>query len=251
MDTKLDIFANSDRIVLHAYNGTQNLMVQGKNFENLALNYLKPYFTKKIETDKNTIELFNSNVQEKLSKKKPVLKQKSSGNKPFNCPQCKVTASTVGDLRMHLKSSHTKITNRRHNQMTLNEDLSLLDDEHDSTVTLDEQSDIIEKSKAIGCDWLPCDYKSKDKGLLIEHIDEHIGYKNTPLIEDAPSCNLCDFDTDSQMDLDENCRIINGQNNPSPASKNIKPGKPTTREDENLAQQTVIAQVEEVEPLKP
>ena len=41
MDTKLVIYANSDRIVLHAYNGTQSLMVQGKNFENLALNYLK------------------------------------------------------------------------------------------------------------------------------------------------------------------------------------------------------------------
>ena len=32
MDTKMVVFANTERIVLHAYNGTQNLMVQGKNF---------------------------------------------------------------------------------------------------------------------------------------------------------------------------------------------------------------------------
>ena len=36
MDTKLVVFAGNDRLVLHAYNGTQNLMVQGKNHENLA-----------------------------------------------------------------------------------------------------------------------------------------------------------------------------------------------------------------------
>ena len=102
-------------------------MVQGKNFENLALNYLKPYFTQKIETDKNTIELFNSNVQEKLSQKKPVLKQKAGGSKPFNCPQCKVTASAVGDLRMHLKSSHT---------------------------ILDEQSDIISVTLTLIVKWI-------------------------------------------------------------------------------------------------
>ena len=40
IDTKLVINANNNRLVLHAYNGTQNLMVQGRNFENFAINYL-------------------------------------------------------------------------------------------------------------------------------------------------------------------------------------------------------------------
>ena len=34
VDTKLVVMANNDRLVLHAYNGTQNLMVQGKNYKN-------------------------------------------------------------------------------------------------------------------------------------------------------------------------------------------------------------------------
>ena len=38
----------------------------------------------------------------------PAIKQKVKGPKPFHCPQCKVTATTVGDLRMHVKASHTK-----------------------------------------------------------------------------------------------------------------------------------------------
>ena len=33
VDTKLVVMVNNDRLVLHAYNGTQNLMVQGKNYE--------------------------------------------------------------------------------------------------------------------------------------------------------------------------------------------------------------------------
>ena len=45
VDTKLTLVVNDDRYVLHAYNGTQNLMVQGRNYENFALNYLKPFFT--------------------------------------------------------------------------------------------------------------------------------------------------------------------------------------------------------------
>ena len=49
MDTKLVVFVNDERIVLHAYNGTQNLMVQGKNFSNFVVKYLQPYFSQKIE----------------------------------------------------------------------------------------------------------------------------------------------------------------------------------------------------------
>ena len=49
VDTKLVILANNNRLVIHIYNGTQNLMVQGKNYEAFALNCLKPYFQDRIE----------------------------------------------------------------------------------------------------------------------------------------------------------------------------------------------------------
>ena len=75
MNTKMVVYANTERIVLHAYNGTQNLMVQGKNFENLVTNYLQPYFNQKIQSENNLILQFNSNVQDKLGQKKTALKQ--------------------------------------------------------------------------------------------------------------------------------------------------------------------------------
>ena len=64
---------NEERIVLHAYNGTQNLMVQGKNFANFVGKYPQPYFSKQIVESQDLIRRFNSNVQDMLGKKKTIL----------------------------------------------------------------------------------------------------------------------------------------------------------------------------------
>ena len=69
---------NEERIVLHAYNGTQNLMVQGKNFVNFVIKCLQPYFTHKIEESEDLIVKFNSNVQDLLGKRKPTSNLKTS-----------------------------------------------------------------------------------------------------------------------------------------------------------------------------
>ena len=47
VDTKIVVNVNGDRFVLHAYNSTQNLMVQGRNYEKFATDCLKPYFLEK------------------------------------------------------------------------------------------------------------------------------------------------------------------------------------------------------------
>ena len=45
VDSKVIILAGNERFLLHAYNSTQNLMIQGKNFENLVSNCLQPFFS--------------------------------------------------------------------------------------------------------------------------------------------------------------------------------------------------------------
>ena len=44
VDTKLVVLANNDRFMVHAYNSTQKVMVQGKNYEQFAINCLEPFF---------------------------------------------------------------------------------------------------------------------------------------------------------------------------------------------------------------
>ena len=44
MDTKVAVIVNNDRFVLHAYNSTQKVMIQGKNNANFVENCLEPFF---------------------------------------------------------------------------------------------------------------------------------------------------------------------------------------------------------------
>ena len=127
MDTKMVVIANDDRLVLHAYNGTQNLMVQGRNYEHFALNNLEPFFRKDIETKIDIITSFNDKVKETLGVKKVTKKS----TKPFKCPQCGVNTSTIGDLKLHMKRCHTKpgidSPIRKKVITTPNENISMLD----------------------------------------------------------------------------------------------------------------------------
>ena len=133
VDTKMVIIANDDRLVLHAYNSTQNLMVQGKNSNAFAVNYLEPFFTDKISIKKVAIEQFNSNVQKTFgTAKTAAIKKKTNGSKPFHCPHCKVKSSNVADLNTHVKTSYSlkvvKRKSRKEVTQILNENTSILDE---------------------------------------------------------------------------------------------------------------------------
>ena len=70
IDTKFVLMFNGNRVVVHVYNGTQNLMVQGRNFVDIAVNQLQPFFTKKIEESIDVIESINEEIKEKLGNRK-------------------------------------------------------------------------------------------------------------------------------------------------------------------------------------
>ena len=96
VDTKLILMANNDRIVIHAYNGTQNVMVQGQNYEKFALECLEPFFIQQIQVSKEEIFKFNNDVKNSLGPKRAIYKN------PFDCPQCKVKAT----INWRLESPH-------------------------------------------------------------------------------------------------------------------------------------------------
>ena len=58
VDVKFVALVDNEKLVLHAYNTTQNVMIQGKNRENFVLNVLEPYFRKEIEAkSENSVPL--------------------------------------------------------------------------------------------------------------------------------------------------------------------------------------------------
>ena len=105
VDTQLVIMEGNNLLVLHAYNSTQNLMVQGKSYNNLALNVLEPFFSKHIEKSIEKISNFNAKVRDNLAPKKSL---KSRTKEPHKCPQCNIVSKTSGDLKVHMKTCHTK-----------------------------------------------------------------------------------------------------------------------------------------------
>ena len=107
-----------------------------------------------------------------LSRSKPAVKE-TKGSKPFHCPQCKVTSSTVADLRKHIKSSHSKTETKnkviKKSKRILDEDLSLLNDTENSITILDEQSEeLVKKTEVINVSDVHIDEKNYPQNLAIE-----------------------------------------------------------------------------------
>ena len=191
-------------------------MVQGKNFTDFAINQLQPYFVEEIGKCEEKIRKFNNDVKDMFGQKLKV-KQKSKGAKPFGCPHCKVKSATVGDLKMHLKHSHTSLSSRKSNkkskrQKTLNEDTSILDDSmNDSDIISLEESIRKSPDKTVfNCNLIPCDFKAPEESNLSKHIadvhipvikekylqnqvqNEHV-YVDVLKPENRVSCDTCEF----------------------------------------------------------
>ena len=179
VDTKLVVIANGDRLVLHAYNGTQNLMVQGKNYEKFAINCLQPFFVQRIEQSKDQIKNFNNCVKEAFGTKSTA---RIKPEKPYNCQYCEVKPKTIGDLRLHMKKCHTKP--------------ALTSPNRNKAIKFDKVGNsplIIEERK---------EEKNTINGIGKIMID----------VEDLISCKKCDFDTSAKQELDEHMELIHGQN---------------------------------------
>ena len=92
IDTKLVIFAKQSRLVLHAYNSTQKLMVQGQDYENFALNCLEPFFKDRIEETIEEIRKINDDIKISLDTKNRV-----KIDKKISCPLCELACKSNAD----------------------------------------------------------------------------------------------------------------------------------------------------------
>ena len=184
MDTKLVVMVNGDRLVLHAYNGTQNLMIQGKNYKKFASNCLEPFFRQKIEENIEMITHFNDEVKDSLGEKKP---SKISA-KPFSCPQCGVKASTIGDLKLHTKRCHTKPAldspKRKKSIKIMEEDISIMDESGLKSIQYDNYNEGNEN-------------QSNEKEKIF-----------VPEVENLITCDFCEQDMIDQASLSNHMKSI-------------------------------------------
>ena len=163
--------ANSSRLVLHCYNSKQKLMVQGQNYEKFALNCLEPFFKEKIDETIEQIYKINDGVKESFGMKRDVNIEKS-------CPQCELVSSSSADLKIHIKSCHTKqsiCSSKEHKvPKVLQEDLlfSALDD-HKIGIEETKKDKITEEGH--DCKWESCTYTARNKSDLQKYFEDEQG----------------------------------------------------------------------------
>ena len=189
VDTKLILMVNDDRLVVHVYNGTHNMMIQGKNYDKVALSCLEPFFRKQIEISKDKISKVNNDIINCLDPKKAI------NRKPFDCPQCRVKATTVGDLRIHMKKCHSKPSlesPKRRKAIKFNvSDMKMIEMVPNPDDTF-------------------ADEVSHEKNKSGDDIEITQVVPFMPEVPDLLICSTCDYDTTEQEDLDNHLTSIHG-----------------------------------------
>ena len=162
-------------------------MVQGENYENFALNVLELFFMKKIEPEMEKITKYNNDVKDALGATKPL----NMETKAFTCPQCERKTKTKGDLKLHMKSCHTKpglSSPKRSKMLKINNGIEAIKMIEMMAKNIDVGDKIIEKNI------------SDKKSTIIQQ----------PIIENLHSCYFCDFDTEFRGDLDNHLQKVHG-----------------------------------------
>ena len=142
---------------------------------------MEPFFRVKVEASLEKIEQVNDLVKQKLGQKI---------TKSFKCPKCEAEASRKCDLKVHLKSCHTKpgidSPKRRKAIKYQNLNGSVLND-------------------------LKTNYMNDDVKNTTDDVDRPTHYPSQVEVEDLFSCYTCDFDTDNKDELTNHVGLIHNQ----------------------------------------
>ena len=117
-DTKIVFHANNERIVMHGYNSTCNLKVEGTTYLSFIENYLTPLFDKAVATNKDKI-IDSDNIiikslgaSNKVRASRSVKSIRSSINQAhIICKKCDCTFNSSTHFRKHKHSEHIKSLN--------------------------------------------------------------------------------------------------------------------------------------------
>ena len=209
IDTQVIIYANRDKVVLHCYNTTQLILVNGHGYARLVETFLKPYFESKIELNIEEIKSYNESALVALEGGKMVKRSsiKYKGSPPYLwCTKCDHAARSRTALVKHKKSPSSSFVLPVHQSTrnnSISEGLELMNDqvtleeeckeEEDETVTTTSREllSIEDKSEQLKYTCLDCDYKTKDKS----NIGKHMVTVHEQLEKEANFiCGICNYE---------------------------------------------------------
>ena len=93
-DTKVVFNMEMSRIVIHCYNSTQNIKVEGSGYLKFCDDYLEPMFLESIDRNVTKIQEYDEFIMKSFGPTKPVLRR-STRYKPILHFKCKSSEHTV------------------------------------------------------------------------------------------------------------------------------------------------------------
>ena len=108
--TKVAMFVDGIKVVIHSYNTTQNIKIDGKGYIQFIETYLEPYFNDDIKRMERHIVESNRNILTDLSNAPKTPVTRSTRYKPvsnFECNKCDFVSLDHKQLRVHKTYKHT------------------------------------------------------------------------------------------------------------------------------------------------
>ena len=210
IDTKIHFKVNGSKIVIHVYNSTQKLTVQGSKYEWFVDHYLEPFFVEKIEKRRAEIDALNKDVRSALNPKRKS-KVKKAGpleeeSENVNCDKCEYNTKNADDLRKHIVKDHTVnvfqgldlssprqietraiLNNSEHTDSIEIEVVEEISEGLDHDVVIEETTPVILDEDEFTCE--KCNVNLSSKKELEKHIELHFYADNLSVTFHI--CRIC------------------------------------------------------------
>ena len=118
IDIKIELSVNKQKVVMHCYNTTQNIMINGIGYLNFSDHFLEPLFREQVEVFKSKISEYDNAVKLSLSAKGRPVRAKSvksvlsvSQQAIFGCKKCDNRFDSLLKLKRHKIAYHSKSLN--------------------------------------------------------------------------------------------------------------------------------------------
>ena len=178
VDTKIEFKVNTDKIVIHIYNSTQKLTIQGRKHKWFVDNYLELFIKLRISKALPEIELINKTVITSLNSQENEAKTLSEEAEVMKCDKCDFKSKTAENMRKHIVDIHTvncfyglniaSVTNE--GNKVIKDTVTILTEENTekSDNTLEKEAGTEEYFKCT-----ECDNNLESKKELEKHVELH------------------------------------------------------------------------------
>ena len=170
-----------NKIVVHSYNSTQNMKVEGKGYIEFIKVFLEPYFKQILSNLDPKIEQCNRRIIKDLGK--PQIRR-STRYKPvseFKCKTCASNFLTHRQLAQHKEAIHMDSFNltRNSDQTNSSNDNSvieqlMLEDLSLTNISTTDKTSLQETVESVlQCE--PCGFNTKSENDFLNHVGTHHG----------------------------------------------------------------------------